>query len=93
MAYDYKIATSRSVAERAPVIMKDDAIMQTPPDEDAGRTGREIACTGFLEGLRGGRCAVKEVKVCVYSGGNGGQNRGAVMWNLLFDEQNMSTLR
>ncbi len=93
MAYDYKIAASCFVAERAPVIMKDNAIVQTPADEDVGRTGREIACTGFLEGLRGCRCAVKEAKVCVYSGGNGGQYRGAVMWNLLFDEQNMSTLR
>jgi hypothetical protein len=66
--------------------MKDDAIVQTPPNEDAGRIGREIACTDFLECLRSGRCAVKEAKVRVYSGGNGGQNRGAVMWNLLLDE-------
>ncbi len=67
--------------------------MQTPPDEDAARIWREIACTDFLEGLPGSRCAVKKVKVCVYSGGNGGENPGAVVWDLLFYEQNTSALR
>jgi hypothetical protein len=85
--------TSLSVAERSPKVVKNDAVIQTPSDGDAGRIGREIVRADFLEGLPGRWYAIEKMKVCVDSGGDSGEHPSAVMWDLLLYEENTSALR
>jgi hypothetical protein len=93
MVYDHNSTTLLSVAKRAPKIVKNDAIIQTPTNRNAGRIGREIVRTDFLEGLPGRRHAIEKIKVCIDSGGDSAEYPGPVVWDLLFYEENTSALR